>query len=154
MCFFSISILFILDRNADNPYNCSCETQSLWNWVRNHQKILQSSERHIQCESPAVLRGRPFSQVTAEEFCPLITHVSVDDVQPYSVSVSWENREHSGLSGFEIFYQAIDGGIDDVSERHNVRFLYFTYILFADFTREFVHFSPAPAGSVAAVTFE
>lgn len=84
--------------------------------MRNHQKILQSSERFIRCEYPAVLRGRPFSQVTAEEFCPLITHVSIDDVQPYSVSVSWKNREHNGLSGFEIFYQAMDGGIDDVSE--------------------------------------
>lgn len=57
----------------------------------------QSGERFIQCEYPAVLLNTPFNQViTAEKFRPLITQVAVDDVQPYSVSVSWENR---GLSG-------------------------------------------------------
>lgn len=76
---------------------------------------MHSAERFIKCETPLSLRGRPFTTVTPEEFCPLITEVTIDDVQRYSVVVSWQHREHSGLSGFEIFYQAIDGGVDDVS---------------------------------------
>lgn len=100
---------------TDNPYNCSCETQSTWQWIKDHQKIMHSTERFIKCDAPFSLRGRPFATVMPEEFCPLITAVSVDDIQRYSIVVSWQNREHSELDGFEIFYQAIDGGIDDVS---------------------------------------
>lgn len=77
--------------------------------------MLHSSERNIRCEYPVVLRGRPFNQVTQEEFCPLITQVSVNEIQPYSAVVSWESRENTELSGFEIFYQALDGALDDVS---------------------------------------
>ena len=76
---------------------------------------MHSTERFIKCETPLSLRGRPFATVTPEEFCPLITEVTIDDIQRYSVVVSWQHREHTGLSGFEIFYQALDGGIDDVS---------------------------------------
>lgn len=53
--------------------------------------------------------------MTQEEFCPLITQVSVNDIQPYSAVVSWESREHTELNGFEVFYQAVDGAVDDVS---------------------------------------
>lgn len=80
--------------------------------------MLHSSVRSIRCEYPVVLRGRPFNQVTQEEFCPLITQVSVNDIQPYSAVVSWESREHTELSGFEVFYQAVDGAVDDVSTFH------------------------------------
>lgn len=76
---------------------------------------MHSTERFIKCETPLSLRGRPFAAVTPEEFCPLITEVTIDDIQRYSMVVSWQHREHTGLSGFEIFYQAIDGGVDDVS---------------------------------------
>lgn len=113
---------------TDNPYNCSCESQILWEWIRNHRKIMHSTERFIKCETPLSLRGRPFATVTSEEFCPLITDVTVDDIQRYSVVVSWQNREHTGLSGFEIFYQAIDGGVDDVSHYYHFSFLFFLFI--------------------------
>ncbi|XP_031636562.1 protein artichoke [Contarinia nasturtii] len=96
-----------------NPYNCSCESQSQWEWIKDHQKIMHSTERFIKCETPLSLRGRPFAAVTPEEFCPLITEVTIDDIERYSVVVSWQHREHTGLVGFEIFYQAIDGGVDD-----------------------------------------
>lgn len=76
---------------------------------------MHSTERFIKCDAPFTLRGRPFASVTPEEFCPLITGVSVDEIKDYSIIVSWQNREHSELDGFEIFYQAIDGGVDDVS---------------------------------------
>lgn len=112
---------------SDNPYNCSCESQILWEWIKNHQKIMHSTERFIKCETPLSLRGRPFATVTSEEFCPLITDVTVDDIQRYSVVVSWQNREHTGLSGFEIFYQAIDGGVDDVSHYYHFSFLFFRF---------------------------
>lgn len=84
---------------------------------------MHSTERFIKCETPLSLRGRPMATVTTEEFCPLITEVTIDDIQRYSVSVSWQHREHTGLSGFEIFYQAIDGSIDDVSVSHFEHYL-------------------------------
>lgn len=102
---------------ADNPYNCSCESQPHWDWIKDHQKIMHSTDRIIRCETPLSLRGRPFATVTPEEFCPLITEVTVDEIHRYSVAISWQNREHNGLSGFEIFYQAIGEGVDDVSNR-------------------------------------
>lgn len=107
--------IFHFPFSTDNPYNCSCDSQPHWQWIKDHQKIMHSTERFIKCETPLSLRGRPFATVTPEEFCPLITEVTIDDIQRYSVVVSWQHREHTGLSGFEIFYQAIDGGVDDVS---------------------------------------
>lgn len=84
---------------------------------------MHSTERFIKCDSPISLKHRPFATVTPEEFCPLITEVTIDNVQQYSVVVSWQHREHNGLSGFEIFYQAIDGGgVDDVSIQLSIRF--------------------------------
>lgn len=76
---------------------------------------MHSTERFIRCETPLSLRGRAYATVEPVEFCPLITEVTIDDIQRYSVGVSWANRDHTGLSGFEIFYQAIDGSFDDVS---------------------------------------
>lgn len=83
---------------------------------------MHSTERFIKCETPISLRGRPFATVTPEEFCPLITEVTILDIQRYSVVIAWEHREHSGLSGFEIFYQAIDGAVDDVSIHYRVSY--------------------------------
>lgn len=116
LCSFLLFFSFALC--TDNPYNCSCESQMLWNWIKDHQKIMQSTERFIKCETPLSLRGRPFATVTPEEFCPLITDITIDDIQQYSLNISWQHREHTGLSGFEIFYQAVDG-VDDVSSKWN-----------------------------------
>lgn len=44
-----------------------------------------------------------------QQFCdaPLIPKIAIQDIQPYSVIVSWQSREHLGLSGYEIVYHAI-----------------------------------------------
>lgn len=45
-----------------------------------------------------------------QDFCdaPLIMKVAIQDIQPYSVLVSWQSREHSGLSGYQVIYQSLD----------------------------------------------
>lgn len=48
-----------------------------------------------------------------QQFCdaPLIPKIAIQDIQPYSVIVSWQTtREHLGLSGYEIVYHAIADG--------------------------------------------
>lgn len=46
-----------------------------------------------------------------QQFCdaPLIPKIAIQDIQPYSVIVSWQSREHLGLNGYEIVYHAIVG---------------------------------------------
>lgn len=50
-----------------------------------------------------------------QAFCdiPLILKLAIQDIQPYSVLVSWQSREHSGLHGYQIIYHSLDG-VDEV----------------------------------------
>lgn len=110
-CFFAIS---------ENPLHCSCDSQELWEWLKDHQKWINaadSNQTYLKCEHPVDLRGRIFTQMEPQDFCelPLIAKLAIQDIQPYSVVVSWQKREHSGLNGFEVKYQQIDDDIEDVS---------------------------------------
>lgn len=66
----------------------------------------------LRCEQPAELRARIFQRLEPQQFCdqPLILKVAIQDIQPYSVLVSWQGRDHTGLSGFRVLYQALDSG--------------------------------------------
>lgn len=48
-----------------------------------------------------------------QQFCdaPLIPKMAIQDIQPYSVVVSWQSRDHLGLTGFEIVYHATGDGL-------------------------------------------
>lgn len=63
---------------------------------------------YLRCEHPAELRGKIFAKMEPQQFCdaPLIPKIAIQDIQPYSVIVSWQSREHLGLNGFEIIYHA------------------------------------------------
>lgn len=107
---------------TENPLHCTCDTQELWEWLKDHQKWLltsgpNQSNSHLKCEQPIALRGRIFTQLEPQDFCelPLIAKLAIQDVQPYSVMVSWQKRDHSGLNGFEVKYQQIDGDTEHVS---------------------------------------
>ncbi|XP_013109794.2 uncharacterized protein LOC106088689 [Stomoxys calcitrans] len=67
---------------------------------------------YLRCEHPAELRGKIFAKMEPQQFCdaPLIPKIAIQDIQPYSVIVSWQSREHLGLSGYEIVYHAIGDG--------------------------------------------
>lgn len=45
-----------------------------------------------------------------QDFCdaPLIMKLAIQDIQPYSVLVSWQSREHSGLSGYQVIYHSLE----------------------------------------------
>ncbi|KAL9881930.1 uncharacterized protein ACN427_010004 isoform 2-T2 [Glossina fuscipes fuscipes] len=64
---------------------------------------------YLRCEHPAELRGKIFAKMEPQQFCdaPLIPKIAIQDIQPYSVIVSWQSREHLGLNGYEIIYHAI-----------------------------------------------
>lgn len=99
---------------SENPISCSCESQELWEWLKDHQKLV---ERHaatdtfeLRCEHPAELRGKLFLDLEPEQFCdqPIVVKLGIQDIQPFSVLVSWQSRNHSGLNGYQVVYYSTD----------------------------------------------
>jgi hypothetical protein len=45
-----------------------------------------------------------------QDFCdaPLIVKLAIQDIQPFSVLVSWQSREHSGLNGYQVIYHSLE----------------------------------------------
>lgn len=117
-CFWHTSY-YTQQNLTDNPLHCSCDAQKLWEWLRDHRKWSTSDRiNYLRCEHPAELRGKVFAKMEPQQFCdaPLIPKIAIQDIQPYSVVVSWQSREHLGLNGYEIVYHAMDGiDADEVS---------------------------------------
>lgn len=69
---------------------------------------------HLRCDQPTRLRGRVLMEMEPHRFCdaPLILKVAIQDIQPYSVLVSWQTREHSGLHGYHVVYRSMEDGGD------------------------------------------
>ncbi|XP_049539613.1 uncharacterized protein LOC125953853 [Anopheles darlingi] len=101
-------------RIEDNPLTCSCDTQELWQLLSDHRKWTRGFEA-VRCEQPAEMQGKLLLQLEPQEFCdvPLIQKIAIQDIQPYSVLVSWQNREYSGLHGYHIIYHSLDT-IEDI----------------------------------------
>lgn len=98
--------------------NCNCETQEIWEWLRDHQKwSIDDNDYLLECEQPANIKGRIFTQMEPQQFCdtPLIIQIGIQDIQRYSVVVTWQAREHSGLHGYQIVYQDLEGVGGEVS---------------------------------------
>ncbi|KOC70309.1 Chaoptin [Habropoda laboriosa] len=119
-------------RAEENPLNCGCESQELWEWLRDHQKLVsgvgggRGRGRNgvgvgdmegglLRCQQPPELRGLVFLDLDPHEFCsaPLILKLAIQDIQPFSVLVSWQSRNHSGLHGYQVAYHALDN-VDEV----------------------------------------
>lgn len=113
-----IFIVIVMVNYVENPLHCSCDAQKLWEWLRDHRKWSQTSAgdgiNYLRCEHPVDLRGKVFAKMEPQQFCdaPLIPKIAIQDIQPYSVVVSWLSREHLGLTGYEIVYYATTDGID------------------------------------------
>jgi Leucine-rich repeat (LRR) protein len=97
-------------RTEENPLHCGCDSQELWEWLRDHQKLVGVATRGLRCEHPPELRGLPFLDLEPPRFCstPLILKLAIQDIQPFSVIVSWQSRNHSGLHGYRVAYHALD----------------------------------------------
>lgn len=123
---------FVLVSLAENPLHCGCESQELWEWLRDHQKLVsgvgggRSRGRNgvgvgdvegglLRCEQPPELRGLVFLDLDPHAFCsaPLVLKLAIQDIQPFSVLVSWQSRNHSGLHGYQVAYHALDN-VDEV----------------------------------------
>jgi hypothetical protein len=97
-----------------NPIHCSCESQELWEWLHDHLKwnLLDglSGKSLLNCNQPEQLKGKDFLKMEPQDFCdaPLIMKLAIQDIQPYSVLVSWQSREHSGLSGYQVIYHSLE----------------------------------------------
>ncbi|KAK0161430.1 hypothetical protein PV327_009901 [Microctonus hyperodae] len=113
-------------RTEENPLYCGCESQELWEWLRDHQKLVGGSVGRnrgttgmgvndmesglLRCEQPPELRGLVFLDLDPHAFCsaPLVLKLAIQDIQPFSVLVSWQSRNHSGLHGYQVAYHAVD----------------------------------------------
>ncbi|XP_078039605.1 uncharacterized protein LOC144471442 [Augochlora pura] len=119
-------------RAEENPLHCDCESQELWEWLRDHQKLVsgvgggRGRRRNgvgvenvegglLRCEQPQELRGQVFVDLDPHAFCstPLVLKLAIQDIQPFSVLVSWQSRNHSGLYGYQVAYHSLDN-VDQV----------------------------------------
>ncbi|XP_062539989.1 protein artichoke [Armigeres subalbatus] len=94
-------------RLEENHLNCSCDTQELWEWLSDHRKW---TSENVRCEQPAEVHGKNLLAMEPLEFCdvPMIMKIAIQDIQPYSVLVSWQSREHSGLHGYHVIFHSLD----------------------------------------------
>ncbi|XP_029670334.1 protein artichoke-like [Formica exsecta] len=117
-------------RAEENPLHCDCDSQELWEWLRDHQKLVGGGMNRnrggglrmndvdgglLRCEQPPELRGLVFLDLDPRAFCsaPLVLKLAIQDIQPFSVLVSWQSRNHSSLRGYQVAYHAL-GDVDEV----------------------------------------
>lgn len=96
---------------SENPINCDCDQQELWEWIRDHQKLTSDlSTKGLICQHPLELRGRKFMELEPPTFCamPVVLKLAIQDIQPYSIFVSWKGRNHTGLHGYRVAYYPIE----------------------------------------------
>lgn len=64
----------------------------------------------LKCEQPPELRGLVFLDLDPHAFCsaPLILKLAIQDIQPFSVLVSWQSRNHSGIRGYQVAYHSLE----------------------------------------------
>ncbi|XP_058836588.1 chaoptin [Topomyia yanbarensis] len=104
-------------RVEENPLVCSCDTQELWEWLSDHRKWTTGFD-NVKCEQPPEVQGKNLLTMEPQEFCdiPLILKIAIQDIQPYSVLVSWQSREHSGLHGYHVIFHSLDT-VEDIRGR-------------------------------------
>lgn len=93
---------------TENPLTCNCESQELWKWMQDHYKIVLKRSSNLRCEHPDELHGYSFIELTSEKLCdtPIVVRIAIQDIQTYSVIVSWQSRNQTGLSGYQVAYFA------------------------------------------------
>ncbi|CAG4993621.1 unnamed protein product [Parnassius apollo] len=90
----------------ENPLICNCESQEQWKWMQEHLKIIRRGSKNLFCEHPDELQGYRFTELTPQKLCdvPIVIRVAIQDIQTYSVIVSWQSRNQTGLNGFQVAY--------------------------------------------------
>ena len=74
----------------------------------------------LRCQQPPELRGLVFLELDPHAFCsaPLVLKLAIQDIQPFSVLVSWQSRNHSGIRGYQVAYHAVEN-IEEVKKKKN-----------------------------------
>lgn len=85
---------------------CNCESQELWRWMHDHHKIILKGSSNLRCEYPEELHGLKFLEVKSQKLCdvPVVIRIAIQDIQTYSVLVSWQSRNQTGLHGYQVAY--------------------------------------------------
>jgi hypothetical protein len=104
---------------TENPLHCGCDAQELWEWFQDHQKLV-TSKGNLRCEYPPELRGFSFLDLQPPKFCttPLVLKLAIQDIQTFSVVVSWQPRNHSGIHGYRVAYHSIDHTNDHIKSKY------------------------------------
>lgn len=79
--------------------------------MRDHQKLIfDQSPKGLICQHPPHLRGLKFMDLEPPAFCsvPVVLKLAIQDIQPYSIFVSWKGRNHTGLHGYRVAYYPIE----------------------------------------------
>lgn len=79
--------------------------------MRDHQKLTYNlSPGGLICQQPPELRGQKFMELELPTFCavPVVLKLAIQDIQPYSIFVSWKGRNQTGLHGYRIVYYPIE----------------------------------------------
>lgn len=84
--------------------------------------------QQLKCQSPENLHGKVFVELDPEQFCnqPMVVKLGIQDIQPFSVMVSWQARNHSGLFGYQLAYYAVDN-LAEVSLINSFELVYPTW---------------------------
>ncbi|KAJ2952069.1 hypothetical protein O0L34_g4333 [Tuta absoluta] len=90
----------------ENPLTCNCESQELWRWMHDHHKMVLKTSSNLRCEHPEELHGFSFIELPSHKLCdmPIVIRVAIQDIQTYSVVVSWQSRNLTGLNGYKVAY--------------------------------------------------
>lgn len=103
---FTLFLFTTLFFFTENPLTCNCDTQDLWRWMQDHYKLVLKGSANLRCEHPDDLHGYSFLELTSQKLCdiPIIVRIAIQDIQTYSVVVTWHSRNQTGLSGYQVAY--------------------------------------------------
>lgn len=95
---------------SENPLTCNCETQEVWRWMKEHYKIVIKGSRNLRCEHPEDLHGYSFIELPSHKLCdiPIVIRIAIQDIQTYSIIVSWQSRNQTGLNAYQVAYFSED----------------------------------------------
>lgn len=74
--------------------------------MQDHYKIIIKGSYNLRCEHPEDIHGYRFLELPHQKLCdvPIVIRIAIQDIQTYSVVVSWQSRNQTGLNGFQVAY--------------------------------------------------
>lgn len=74
--------------------------------MQDHYKIILEGSSNLRCEHPKELHGHSFIALPSQNLCdvPIVIRIAIQDIQTYSVIVSWQSRYQNGLNGYRVAY--------------------------------------------------